>query len=362
MRTPNPEPMSDSVLNDRDSVLRHDPQGIYDRALGFADQCDRARSLVGELEWHRPIGTFRNVVLAGMGGSAAAGDLLKALMDAEGFAPVVVSRDYRVPTWVGSDTLVLVSSYSGDTEETLSAYEDARSRGAAILVLTSGGELGRRAEANGYPVVLIPGGSPPRMALGSMFIPLVVAACSLGLLADQDLDEAVAVLRSGRADWAVETPDNLAKQLAHHLHGTVGAIYGLGAWQGAAANRWRGQINENAKQMALSGVLPEMDHNEILGWQGAREQTGREWATIFLGSKVLTERMRLRAEATAELIAPACRLKTVHAEGERLLSQMLWTVSLGDFVSVYLAALVGVNPFEIDAINRLKAILAAASA
>lgn len=347
---------STSLLDDPATVHQRDPKGMYRLAMGFPDQCRSALEIAESSPLPREERGVRQVVLTGLGGSAAGGDFVRVLFDAEGRVPFSVNRDYGLPAWVGHETLVLASSYSGNTEETLTAYADARRRGARIIVVTSGGELGRLAQADGFPVVTIPGGQPPRTAMGYMMVPAIVATTRLGLLAPQDVEGAAAHMDSMLTSWRAETPtpDNEAKQLAAELHGALGVLYGLGQWQSVVAGRWKGQVNENAKQHVFAHALPEMNHNEILGWEGAGRLGVARWVALLLEDGSEGDRMQLRADVTLGLIRKAATVRRVRASGPTLLARMLSLALLGDFVSLYLAALNGEDPFTIGSIDLVK--------
>ena len=345
------------LLDDPSLLPSSDPRGMYPLALGFAAQCRRALEIADASHLPADGAGIHNVVLTGLGGSAAGGDFAKALFDADGRVPFTVNREYALPAWVGSGTLVLATSYSGNTEETLSAYGDARRRSARLIAVSSGGELSSRARGDGVPLVTIPGGQPPRTAMGFMLVPVLVATSRLGLLPAQDIDAACRHVETAMASWVNEVPSvgNRAKQLAARLHGALGVLYGLGAWQGVVAQRWKGQLNENAKQHVFAHALPEMNHNEILGWEGAGSVGVERWVALLLEDGTEGSRMALRAEATLDLVSQVAAVERVRATGPTLLAKMLSLALLGDFVSLYLAALNGVDPYSIDAIDAIKA-------
>jgi glucose/mannose-6-phosphate isomerase len=347
-------------LDLREDVLRHDPKGMYGFTEAFPQQIEEASRIASEAalpDWSAKPDV---VVLTGMGGSAAGGDFVKALFDHFGNVPFQVLRDYDLPNWVGSGALVFAVSYSGNTEETLASYESAKRRGANIICVTSGGQLAERAVKDGFPLITIPGGQPPRTALGYLLIPVIVAAVKLGLLPNQDIASAAAVLRGSQTFWGVGRleQDNEAKKLARICYGKPIVVYGLGGWQGAAAYRWKGQLCENAKAMAFSHTYPELCHNEVLGWHNSRIQSPNGWALLTLTDGRESAKMEARGRVTAELISGYAVNHNVKARGETLLERMLSTVFLGDYVSLYLAALYSVDPESIDLINKLKAELA----
>lgn len=345
-------------LDDRDFLTRLDPKGMLALTEAFPDQCRRALQIAREAEV--PAFEPSLVVLTGLGGSAAGGDFTRAVFEHQGVVPFLVNRDYTLPRYVGYETLVIATSYSGNTEETLSAYADARAKGARLIVATSGGKLAQEAEADGVPVVRIPAGQPPRTALGYLFIPVIAVCESLGLVSPQPYDEAFRGLERAVEAWGADRPfaDNDAKRLASNLHGKLAVLYGLGAWQALVANRWKGQINENAKNMTFANAFPELNHNEILGWVRAGEQGVRQWAAVVLEDGSESAKMKARAETTLRLIGDLAETHRARARGGSLLERMLTLVLMGDFVSLYMAALNAVDPENIDWINVLKSELA----
>ncbi len=340
-------------LDDSAFVTQLDPKGMYALTCDFPNQCRRALSIfrANPVAFKRPA----QIVLTGLGGSAAGGDFARCLCEAEGATPFFVNRDYTLPGFVGADTVVVCSSYSGNTEETVSAYHDAHARGASIVVLTSGGQLAALAKEHGFPVILIPGGQPPRTALGYMLIPLVALLVNSGVIVDQDFEGAFATLDACVQDWDVQSAFDLnpTKTLGQALFGKVGNLYGLGAAPAAVANRWKGQINENAKNMAFANAFPELNHNEILGWVECAGQNV-DWVVVNLTCGQPTQKLKTRALVTAELVGSRATFFEVGSCGDRLLAQMLSLVLFGDFVSIYLAALNRVDPENIDWINHLK--------
>lgn len=341
-------------LDDRASVTALDPSGILRLAEEFPQQCRTALAIANEAEAPSLVNLPSAVVLTGLGGSAAGGDFARALYEAHGAAPFFVNRDYDLPNFVGLGDLVFCCSYSGNTEETLSAYADAKKAGAKVVAVTSGGQLKELATADGHTVITVPGGQPPRTALGLMLIPVLVVSEKLKLIPNQDFDNAFDLLDKCRSEWTVEGSDSGPKHLAQALHGSLGIIYGLGSWQGLLAGRWKGQINENAKCLAYANTFPELNHNEILGWVGADRQGVSKFVVVALQDGSETEKMKTRLRVTKELIGGIAEFHDVFAKGESLLEKMLSLTYYGDFVSIYLAALNGVDPENIDSINTLK--------
>ena len=298
------------------------------------------------------------LIVAGMGGSAIGGALARAALGDRASRPLIVMRDYGVPSWTTPDATVLCASYSGNTEETLAAFEAAGALGARRVVATTGGKLASAAREEGVPVIPVPGAFQPRAAVGyALVIALeVAAACGAAESLHSEIDVAAAHTEELVAEWGPDgAEDSLPKQLARGLHETIPQIAGAGL-TAPIAYRWKTQLNENAKIPAHSAELPELDHNEVAGWAGAAE-LGR-FSTVFLDDSDLHPRIRQRIELTRGLIgANAAASFRIESRGETRLERLVSLVLLGDLVSLYLAVLRGVDPTPVDAIERLKGAL-----
>jgi glucose/mannose-6-phosphate isomerase len=343
-------------LDDREFVTRLDPKGMLGKTERFPAQCREALSIGQSVELKPPSQRPSVVMLTGMGGSAAGGDFARCLFEEQAAVPFLVNRDYRLPSYVGLGDFVFCASYSGNTEETLSSYADAKKAGAQIIAITSGGKLAEQAQKDGFPVFKVPGGEPPRTALGYMLIPVLIASEALKLIPAQDYAGAFMLLEECAQKWGVDSPfdSNPTKQLAQAMHGNLSVIYGLGLWQGAIANRWKSQINENAKNLAFPNSYPELNHNEILGWVGAGNQGVSKWLMVTLLDGSESKKMQTRSAVTEKLVGNLAEAHHVTAQGKTLLEKMLSLTFFGDFVSIYLAALNGIDPENIDSINTLK--------
>ena len=304
----------------------------------------------------RPTG----LVLCGMGGSAIGADLVLACLPALG-VPVTVVRGYDLPAWAGPEALVIAASYSGQTEETLSCASAALQRGCRPVCVASGGTLAAVAEEHGLPLVRVPGGGQPRASVGYLAMPLLAAIEAAGLAgnAGDDVDEAAALLRAGNGTFGPEGPsaDNLAKALAMSLHKRQAVVYGAGLTV-PAARRWKGQINENAKAPAFWNELPELDHNELMGWTSLPHVASSS-LVVFLEDEAGDPRLLRRAGLTAaELEARGVAVEHVSTRGDSRLARVFSLVQLGDYASCYLALLYGVDPTPVQAIQEFKSRLA----
>lgn len=326
---------------------------------GFPEQCERARDLALSSPLPEAAGA-KNAVIAGMGGSAIGGDILAAAFESDLRVPVQTCRAYKLPAYVSGDSLVICTSYSGNTEETLSIFADADARCAQIVCICSGGKLAELAAAKSHPVIDVPGGQPPRSATGYLLIPQIVVLERTGLLPSQtaNLEHAVELLKEQRARLAggVPSESNQAKRLAAKLFGRVPIVYGSSRWAGVVAYRWKTQINENAKVHAFAHAQSELSHNEILAWQGCDAQT-IEAAVVNIRDRDESARVRKRVEVTNGLVTANTKttVADVWAEGETTLQKILTAAYVGDFTSVYLGLLQGTDPTPIAGIDVLKA-------
>ncbi len=350
-------------LDEPNSYEQLDPRGMLDFAINFPNQVKEAACIGREFAPPKAFINPKQVALAGMGGSAVAGDFLARLLEGRAAAPFVVIRGYQAPAFVGPDTLFIASSHSGDTEETLSATTAALRKGARILCIATGGKLqdfARRHAGKKVVFLAIPRTDPPmppRAALGYSLIPLVRVLETLGLYpgAGAKIREAISMLEHllARLHPEVPTQHNRAKQLALFLQNRIPWIQGTVGIMSAAGYRWRTQFNENSKLLAYSSEYPELNHNEVIGWEHA-EKLGGKPAVVVLRRPSDHWRVRARVDITKRLIEPKAPLQVIEAEGRSSLAQLLWTVYLGDFVSLYLAFLNGVDPAAIDSIVSLK--------
>ncbi|MCL6430591.1 MAG: bifunctional phosphoglucose/phosphomannose isomerase [Anaerolineae bacterium] len=344
-------------LDDLAYLGRLDTGQMLDRIQEFPEQCAAAWDSAVHFAWPGAPEGLQHIVIAGMGGSAIAGELLAHLVAETCAVPIILHRDYGVPAFVGPRSLVIASSYSGNTEETLSAAREALGRGATVVGLSTGGELARLAAEAGFGHYVIRYQSKPRAALAHSFFPLLNLLQRLGLLPEQEaaVQDAVATLKGLRASIGaqVSARTNLAKQLAHSLEGRLVIIYGA-EFLAPVAHRWKTQLNENTKAWAFYEVLPEMNHNAVLGYDQPDETTSSAFV-VLLDSRLYLGRNRRRVDVTREVLTRAgVDHQAIEPHGESRLAQMLSAVHLGDYLSFYLAALYGTDPTPMGAIDLLK--------
>lgn len=346
------------MLDDLKAIKSLDKSGMLELIYNFPDTgekaVDIARDSIRGLRFHN----IMNVVITGLGGSAIGGDLIRMITQERSAIPIMVNRDYTLPAFVDEKTLVIASSYSGNTEETLAAYQEALKRKAKILAITTGGELKNKALADEVPVITIPAGMPPRAALGYSFFPILVALEEQGIIPRRHfkIEESIKLLKDARNQFHYDTPEseNPAKLLARKLHGKLPVIYGVAGVTEVIAVRWKGQFNENSKHPAFFNVFPELNHNEIMGYEGDKDLLSR-MEIVILRSPDEIDRIKKRIEITKGLIENTVSGVTeIWPKGETPLERMLYLILFGDYVSAYLAILNQKDPTEIDFINSLK--------
>ena len=346
-----------SVLDDLAAYETIDPQGMLACIRGLPAQCRAAWQEAQDLQLPDDYWDIDKVVILGMGGSAIAGDLLRSLVNLESPIAMLSHRNYDLPLMVDSKTLLIASSYSGNTEETLSAFKTGLGTGAKKAVITGGGKLLDIARANGVPTFVFHYKGEPRAALGYSLMPLLAVAQKTGIVADksEDVDETIAVMEglAARINETVPLAQNPAKQLAERLYERLPVIYGAGILT-EVAHRWKGQLNESSKVWCFYEELPEANHNALVGYGLPKEIASRAFV-VFLRAASLHDRILLRYDLTRAALKDAgVESTTVNAEGGSHLAQLMSTVLFGDWVSLYLAILNGVAPAPTAPIDTLK--------
>jgi glucose/mannose-6-phosphate isomerase len=352
---------SAGVLDDPARLRALDPGGALGQAAGLGRQLRRGYRTALESTGLPSGDGVRAVVVCGMGGSGVAGDVLRGLYADRVPIPIVVNKAYALPEFAGPHTLVTALSFSGNTEETLSAYGEAIARGCRVVAVSAGGQLAERAGADGVTHVPLPTDVPmPRMAVGDLSASLIGALEAMGLVpaAHEEVEEAASLVDdlAGRLGPDRPLDDNVSKELAAWIGERVPVVWGSEGLAEAPAGRFRTQVNENAKAPAFSAVLSELDHNEIEGWSAG---SGRGFAAIALRHAREHPRVGDRLAATLEAISDAglaCR--ELHAEGRAPLEILFSLVMLVDFVATYLALLRGVDPTPVPVLMTLKKQLA----
>jgi glucose/mannose-6-phosphate isomerase len=336
-----------------------DTVGMFDLAAALPEQVAAAAEQAAQLDTLPDHDAIENVVVLGMGGSGIAGSVLQAVAAPFMAVPVTVVKGYEAPSFVSEGTLCFVVSYSGNTEETVEAAKDAASAGARMVVLSSGGQLADLAASWDAPHLLLPECPMPRAGIGSVSIPPLLVLERVGLFpgATQYVADAVDQLRRRRDQLIVD--GSSAHRLAEAIGRTLPIAYGGGDIGDVAAYRFKCQVNENAKAPAFSGAVPEMCHNEICGWGQHGDVTRQVMTVVNFRHDFEHPQVARRFDLTREVLDEVVHAVTeVRAEGEGALAQLFDLVIQGDFASLHMAALAGVDPGPIPVLEDLKAALA----
>ena len=338
------------LLDYEETVSRNDAWGMLGQISALPDQLEFSLSKSIDIT----PGNFSNICICGLGGSAMSGDIIRNYLDENSSYPTIVVRDTHLPKWVNEKSFALILSYSGNTTETLRMYHEAKSQGAKIVCVTSGGKLKELCLEDHEQYIEIPDGLQPRAALGYILgaSAVVLKSAHLCNIAD-DLKRIIPNLKSECARYLpnISLEDNLAKKIASGLENTLPAVYG-GIGIAPAVKRWRTQINENSKMLTICGILPELNHNQIVGWI---ESPSAPATPVFLRSVNDRPEIVKIIDATVSLfIDSGIEPILVNLEGDSQLECIMQGIILGDFVSYYLAALRNVDPTEIAPISRLK--------
>jgi len=299
----------------------------------------------------------RHIVITGMGGSAIGGEILKDWLRDELPIPIEISRDYTLPAYANKDTLVFAISHSGETEETLSSFVDALHKKCMTVSITSGGHLLSFSKKLNLPFVQIPEGLPPRAAIPYLFFPLPILLEKIGVLFNvkEEVDETIRIMKTLGETNSPKIPvkNNLAKKLALELIGTVPVVYGFKQYN-AIAHRLKTQFNENSKVVSRYDVFPELNHNEVVGWE-APEALTKHFSVIIIRDHNESSEIRRRIDATKSLaLKGAKKVLEIYASGDGKLAKMFSVLHIGDFVSVYLAILQKKDPTPVETISAIK--------
>ncbi len=335
-----------------------DRSGFIKFVRHLPDQIIESEKFLKDVPYQKLRGDIQNIVHLGMGGSAIVGDMLKAYLKNQLNIPLEVHRNYGVPAYVNQNTLCIACSYSGNTEETLSATRAALERRAKILVIASGGKLQELAGENGLPFIQIPAGFPPRQALGYMFFPLLSSLQKLGLftMPEKEISDTVKILKQLRRE---NDPDKslghcLTSQIARKLYHKIPLIYTAAELLAPVTVRWRNQFNENAKILSFSNVFPELNHNEIMGWE-APPALLEPFCVVLLRDRDESSRNKLRLEVTRKIMQDKnVPIFDVFTEGDPPLARLFSMIYLGDWISYHLALLYRKDPYVIKSIEFLK--------
>jgi len=346
------------MLDDERLIAEVDKSNMLDVLARFPDQITEAVNIMKTVQLPDFI-KIDHVIITGMGASGISGDLIQSLFRDTIDVPLVVNKEFDLPKWVNKHTLAVFLSYSGDTEETLNAFKMASQKKCKIIGVSSGGKLQDLCEKRGVTHIRVPGGIQPRAAIAYLLIPLFFILERNRLIKnsiEMDLAEVLTVTTECRDqnNIMVKEDENLAKQIARSILDTTPQVYGWGIYS-PVATRWRTQFNENSKVIARDDVVPECDHNDIVGWS-ADGKIAKQWSVLLFRDKdeeSLFQSVRLDFMKTL-FTGSVAHFLEVYPRGKNKLAKVLFTLYLGDYVSCYLAVLRHVDPSPVDAITALK--------
>jgi glucose/mannose-6-phosphate isomerase len=345
-----------TLLDQPGKVKKIDKSNMLGHLMKTPDYCRDAVKRAKQVEVPEKM-KQKNIIIAGMGGSAIGGEILQDWLREELALSIEVCKDYVLPAYANENTLFFANSYSGNTEETITAFVEAIRRKCIAITITSGGHLLSFSKKLQVPHVTIPSQLPPRVAIPYLFFPIPVLMERMGVLSDreEDIEEAIQILKRVGEENSPETPaeDNTAKKLALELVETTPIIYGFRQYQ-AVARRLKTQFNENSKVPSKHDVFPELNHNETVGWE-APEALTKNYSILLIRDPDEPPEIKHRIEATKSLaLHKAKKVLEIHARGKGKLAKMFSVLRVGDFTSVYLAVLQKVDPTPVNIIDRIK--------
>jgi glucose/mannose-6-phosphate isomerase len=346
----------DNILDTYEKMKEIDQNDMLGHCMNIPQYCLDAVRRAKSIRVPKKM-KLRNILILGVGGSAIGGELLRDWLRDRISIPIGICRDYTLPAYADRNTLVCAISYSGETEETLSAFVDAVKKRCVVFAITSGGHLLSFSKKLQIPYMIVPGGLPPRAAFPYLFLPLAIIMEKLSVVSsvEMEIEEVISVAEKVLKENSPQIPlkDNLAKDLAWKLRGTIPVVYGFKQYC-SVAHRWKMQFDENSKMVNKYDVFPELDHNEVMGWQ-ASEKFTKNFSVVLIRDREEPAEIKLRIESTKSLALRRVRdVLEVFSEGEDRLAKMLSTICLGDLVSVYLAILKGVDPTPVGTITDIK--------
>lgn len=344
------------MLDDPNAIRKVDSSGMLDVIEKLPEQIEDALKFTEDIEGQR---TVDNVIFCGMGGSAISGDIIQAWLKGIAHIPIFVNRDYSIPAWVNERTLSIFISYSGNTEETLGAFEEALSKKSICVGISSGGILESRCKEKKCIHIAIPKGYQPRAALAYLLVPAIGVLRAFAVISERafnELTDVIITLRNLKKNIGKmkEEKVNIAKQIARRIYGTFPHIYGW-SYLAPVARRWRTQLNENSKIIAREDSIPECNHNDIVGWSANRDISKISSCIILRDEKNEPVKIKERIDFMKEIFKEGgAKVIEVEAIGKRKLSRILSLIYIGDLVSCYLAILRGVDPTPVNVISELK--------
>lgn len=348
-------------LDNVEKVREIDSMNSLSATENYDLQFEEAINIAQNFEIDKPNRIFQEIVVLGTGGgSSVAAGLLRSYLFDELNIPVIINQGYNIPACVDKDSLVLAISHSGNTEETLSAYEQAVKAGAHIVAVTAGGKLKEMCQKDNVPCLIIPYDiGHPRRDIGYIFVPMVVILSKLGLIEDktEDLKSLVDLFGDLKNRYGADIPtkQNEAKQIAAELHGHIPLVYGSLDYYDSVAWRIKNQFGENSKLMAFYNVIPNLHHDEAVGWDMPAELISKFYLILLRDDELDSPKIKKRKDITAEMLSSRMgKVRQVYAEGPNRLCRMFSLVYLGDFITLYAPIYRGVDPTPVNIINLFK--------
>lgn len=346
------------ILDDQQLISSIDKKNMFQMLSGFPDQIKETQAIVENAEIPK-IYNIHQVIVSGMGGSAISGDILQQYTEEKAFIPVSVYRSYHLPKWINKNTLVFSQSYSGNTEETLSAFKHAFEKKCPIISITSNGKLLEHSSKRSIPAIILPSGYEPRSAIAFLFFSSLFSLQKIGLFTntiEKEIKETIDITKNliEKINPSVDFEQNYAKQIANTMHNTIPQIYGWNIYR-SIARRWAKQINENSKMISRYDSVPESNHNDIVGWSEHSSIAKQFSVIIFRDDHLETLQMKARLDFMRKFYKQvASNLTEIQVQGKSSLAKMMYLLVLGDYVSCYLAIIQKKDPTPVSIINQLK--------
>ena len=346
-----------STINKNDDYTKIDTENMFNNIFDFPTQIEHAMHISQNVHYKHNYDNINTIVCAGMGGSGMAGDIAQLLLKSILPIPLFTVKNYTLPNWCNENTLVILLSYSGNTEETLSCFDDALAKKSHVIGITSGGVLQQQLLTHNRDIICIPSGLPPRAALGYLSIPILYFLCQIGLIPTtptKDLVNTINLLKDSRRLFSQANNNNIAYTLAQQIHNSIPLIYGETESTACIAARWRAQIAENSKMIAGLHTLPELNHNEIVGWQ-YNSGILKNFGIVWLLDDIMHPRNKLRHNLTKKIINDLAQYQCdISSKGDSFIERMFYLIHFGDWVSFWLAITHEVDPTPVVNITDLK--------
>jgi len=348
-------------LDDVIAIKKLDSMSSLKATENYDKQFQEALSIAKDFRIEKLGTTFHELVILGTGGgSSIAAGLLRSYLFDELKIPLIINQGYDIPAWLDNNSLVLVVTHSGNTEETLSSFEKAKARGAKICCVTSGGELETRCSKGNIPCIIVPKDiGHPRRDIGYIFIPLLYTLSQLGLIQDKtgDIEELIKMFSELKEIYKPEVPveQNIAKQIAIELHGYIPLVYGSLDYYDSVAWRIKNQFGENSKLMAFYNSIPSLHHDEAVGWEMPQELLSKFYLLLLRDDELDTPKLKRRKDITKEILENRMgKVREVFAQGPNRLCRMFSLLYLGDFITLYAPLYRGTDPTPVEIVNLFK--------